>query len=254
MRRTAFLVVLGMLGAIDPAPAADAPAAAPASSTAAATSSTATPEMPRVCATDPRVTVLAPAPDDVDTACDGAHRALAFLARLGLDGPETVTVEIVPAMPGELAGKALGCYVPATKRILILSYAAFEAGGGWFRMPASRELYRAVAAHEVGHAVVGCQSEPRPLPVAAHEYVAYVVLFATMDPPLRAAILARFPGTGFRTSGQISDVAHVVNPNQFGVDAWRHFQRVADRERWLKRVIAGEVVPEAVADPGAEER
>lgn len=253
MRRIVLLVALGAIAGVGPARAVDTAVTADGATTAPRPSPA--PEAtPEICPTEPRVTVIAAQREDADSACDGARRALGFLARLGLDGPADTTIAIVPALPGELAGRALGCYVPATRRILMVSYAAFEAGGGWFGMPPSRELYRAVASHEVGHAVVGCHAAPRPLPVAAHEYVAYVVLFATMDPPLRAAILARFPGSGFRTSGQISDVAHVVNPNRFGVDAWRHFLRVDDRERWLKRVIAGEVVPEVVADPGAETR
>jgi hypothetical protein len=163
-------------------------------------------------------------------------------------------IDIVPQLPGELAARAVGCYVRETKRVLLLNFDAFQAGGGWFRMPPSWELYRAAASHEIAHTVVGCNSEPRQLAVAAHEYVAYVVFFATMEPKLRTALLKRFPGAGFRTSGEISDINHIVNPNQFGVNSWRHYLKAKSRERWLRLVIAGEVVPDLLDDPGASSR
>ncbi|MEI7444085.1 MAG: DUF6639 family protein, partial [Burkholderiales bacterium] len=104
------------------------------------------------------------------------------------------------------------------------------------------------------HAVVGCHAEPRRLPVAAHEYVAYVTLFATMDPSLRSAILATFPGAVFGTAAQIGDLAHTADPNRFGVASWRHYLRVRDRDGWLRRVVAGEAIPEPGEDPDASAR
>ena len=206
------------------------------------------------CPRDPRVTVRSPAGPDAVLACEGATRALDFLARAGLDGAQGTSIEIVPELHGDLAGRAVGCYMRDTHRIFLVGLETFRAGGGWFGMPPSVELYRAAASHEIAHAVVGCRSVPNRLPVAAHEYVAYVVFFATMDPRLRADILARFPGAGFRTAGQISDVAHLANPNRFGVDAWRHYLRVGDRGRWLREVVAGEGVPEPGRDPDAASR
>ena len=207
-----------------------------------------------VCQGLPQVFVRASVARDARAACDGAARSLAFLARAGLTAPPRTDIDIVPVMPGELAGRAVGCYLRETKRIALLSFEAFESGGGWFRVPPSLELYRAAAAHEVAHSVVGCHSEPRRLAVAAHEYVAYVVFFATMDPSLRAEVLRKFAGRGFQNPGQISDLSHFVEPNQFGVDAWRHYLRVANRAQWLRRVIAGEVVPDLVEDADASTR
>ena len=186
--------------------------------------------------------------DDAQMACDGATRALAFLSAAGIEAPPQTTIDIVRQLPGELAGKAVGCYLRQSRNILLLDYRTFEAGGRWFRVPVSRELYRAVAAHETAHAVIGCHTEPKGLPVAAHEYVAYVVLFATLEPGLRDQMLAQFPGSGFRTTLQISDVNHLVNPSQFGADAWRHYLTRRDREAWLREVIAGGVVPEPPGD------
>jgi hypothetical protein len=92
------------------------------------------------------------------------------------------------------------------------------------------------------------------LAVAAHEYVAYVVLFETMNPDLRREILAKFPGKGFGSTAQISDISHIVEPNQFGVDSWRHYLKMKDGARWLNRIINGEIIPDPVDDPGASTR
>lgn len=196
------------------------------------------------CPAAPGVVVRSAAATDARTVCEGVERALTFLDRAGLAAPPGTHIEIVSRLPGELGGRAVGCYQVETRSIQLLSYDAFEAIDRWFRTPVDRELYRAVAAHEMAHAVVGWCGATRRLPTAAHEYVAYVVLFATMDPGLRERVLAKFPGTGFTSTLQINDVAHIADPNQFGVDAWRHYLRRPDRAAWLREVIAGNVVPE----------
>lgn len=190
------------------------------------------------------VVIRAEVAADAEMACEGAGRALAFMADMGIDAPPHTNIDIVQELPGELGGRAVGCYLRKTRGVLLLSYDTFEAGGEWFRIPVDRELYRSAAAHEMAHAVIGCHTVPRGLPVAAHEYVAYIVMFATMDPALRGRLLAKFPGPGFINTLQINDINHIVNPNQFGVDAWRHYQRRNDRAAWLRDIISGNVVQE----------
>lgn len=197
---------------------------------------------PQPCPGPGGIVVRAAAPADARMTCEGAARAVRFLARAGIAPPPSTAIAVVQHLPGELRGRAVGCYRRASRDILLLSYQAFEAGGQWFRMPADQELYRSAAAHEMAHAVMGCHSEPQGLAVAAHEYVAYVVLFATMDPVLRNRLLAKFPGKGFVNTLQINEINHLVDPNQFAVDAWRHYLRRRDRAAWLREMISGRVV------------
>ncbi len=189
------------------------------------------------------VVVWGAAAGEGDVVCEGARRAIEFLGKVGLNAPPTMPIEVVETLPGDLGGRAVACYL-RTKKILILSYSAFESGGYWFRIPVNRELYRSAAAHEMAHAMVSCHAELSPLPVAAHEYVAYVVMFATMEPTLRKRLLAKFPGKGFSNTLQINDLSHMVSPNQFAVDSWRDYQKRRDRDAWLLEVMAGHVVPE----------
>jgi hypothetical protein len=188
----------------------------------------------QACPANPPVVVQSAPIDarDAVTVCEGVDRALQFLARAGLASPPATTVELVQQLPPELGDRALGCYLRNTGKIQLLTYQR------------DRELYRALAAHEMAHAVVGCHSEPRKLPVPAHEYVAYVVMFATMEPVLRGRLLARFSGTGFSSTLQINALNHLANPSQFGVDAWRDYLRRPAKEAWLRDVIAGRVVQE----------
>lgn len=202
----------------------------------------------QACPAVPAVQVRAVQPADAAAACDGAARAWPWLAGLGLQLPGQTLVDIVARLPGDLDGRALGCYDPDSRRVLLLSRAAFDATGGWFGQPPDAELYRSAATHELAHAAVGCQPGARQLPVPAHEYVAYVAMFATMAAPLRARVLARYPGQGFDSPLQINSLVYIGDPLQFAADAWRHYQARRDGPAWLRAVVAGEVVQDLPTD------
>ncbi len=198
----------------------------------------------RTCAAWPAVQVHAAQAADADAVCEGAARAWHFMAGLGLGLrlPAETLVDVVERLPGDLDGRALGCFDPDSRRVLLLSRVAFDATGGWFGQPPDAELYRSAATHELAHAVVGCQPGARQLPVPAHEYAAYVVMFATMAPPLRARVLARYPGRGFDSPLQINSLVYLGDPLQFAADAWRHYLARRDGPASLRAVVAGEVV------------
>lgn len=199
------------------------------------------------CPSAPTVTVLTPDPVDVPAVCDGAWRAIGFLAAAGLQPPEGARIELVERMPEGLRDNSAGCYIRGARRILLLRYAAFAQRGHWFGLAVDRDLYRSAAAHEMAHAVVGCHADLY-LPGPAHEYVAYVTMFATMDPAVRERVLARFPGTGFDSVMQINPTVYFLDPLQFGAEAWRHYLRQPDRAAWLREVVAGRAVPEMQLD------
>jgi len=78
--------------------------------------------------------------------------------------------------------------------------------------------------------------------VAAHEQVAYVVLFATLEPARPQRPFAKFPGTGLANSLQINDINRIVDLHQFGVNARHQSLRQPDRQGWLRDVMAKGVV------------
>lgn len=181
---------------------------------------------------------------DFASAYAGAGDALGFLARLGLELPERVLIDVADRLPPDLRADAVGCYSIATRRISVLNSGEFLARGRWFGVPTSRALYRSIVAHEVAHAVVGCHLAGRRLPTAAHEYAAYVVMFATMDAETRERALAAWPPSGLVSDSNFNDLTYVLDPMGFGVAAYRHWRRQADGAVFLRRVIAGEVVPD----------
>lgn len=97
-------------------------------------------EVPHACAGTSQVIVRAALATDARVACDGALRALAFMAGAGLRHSERMIIDIVEHLPGDLRGRAVGCYERETRRVLLLTYAAFEATGEWLRVPVDREL------------------------------------------------------------------------------------------------------------------
>lgn len=197
----------------------------------------------RVCAGSGLVSARAAQASDAETVCEGAARALAFMAGLGLHLDRATQIEVVDRLPENLGREPAGCFIRGSARILVQSYAAFEARRFWFGLPVDRELHRSVAVHETAHAIVGCHASPT-LPGPAHEYVAYVVMFATMDPPIRARVLEKFPGSGFEDIARINPITYYFDPMQFGADAWRDYLTRPDGAAWLRAILDGKVVPE----------
>ncbi len=202
--------------------------------------------VPMACPGSPDVVITAAAMPaaQVQLACDGAADARRFLAPILPAQAPPLQVEIVDAMPPDLRADAVGCYAHATRRILVLDLPQFLARGRWFGVPVSEALYRAVVAHEVAHAIVGCHTGERRIPTAAHEYVAYVTMFATMPAALREAALQALPGRGLGADAELNDLRYAYDPMLYGVDAWRHWQRQADGAGFLRRVVRGEVAVE----------
>lgn len=180
--------------------------------------------------------------EDARAACEAALGALAFLARHGLAIDLLVELDVQPRLPPGLHPSAVGSYNRRSHRVTVLSFAALAARGTWFGVPIDRELHRSVVVHEVAHAVLGGQPGAAALAPLAHEYMAYVAMFGTMDPPLRERVLAHHPGTGFDNDAQINSQMYALDPTHFGVSAWKHFQRLADGRAYFQRILGGEVL------------
>lgn len=195
---------------------------------------------PQRCADSPAVVTGADLPS-LALACQGARAAFDFFAPLALETPPTVPVDLVEHLPPDLRADAVGCYSNQTRRVHVLTLPRFMARGSWFKIPVSTALYQAVVTHEVAHAIVGCHLGGRVLPTAAHEYVAYVVMFATLDPATRDLALAATPGAGLEHEADINDFRYAFDPMRFGVEAYRHWTQQTDRNGFLTDVIRGRV-------------
>jgi hypothetical protein len=177
----------------------------------------------------------------VSVACQAVEDALGFLAPLGLTIPNRLVVELVEQLPPDLRADAVGCYVIATRRLMVLEESLFLARRTWFGIPTSRALFRSVIAHEAAHALVGCALDGRKLVNAGHEYIAYVTMFASMEAPTRAAAMTAMPGKGLQFNAEINDMRYALDPMTFGLEAYRHWLKQPDGMAFLKSVFEGKV-------------
>lgn len=209
--------------------------------------------VPLMAAAAPRVQAGCPAlpvqvqttrAETIDMVCAGARDALEFLHWLPRDPMALLHIDLVDALPSGLRPDAVGCYAIKSRRLMVLEQALFLQRGTWFGVPVSARLWQAVVAHEVAHALVGFHLQGRGLPSAAHEHVAYVTMFATLDAATRAAALAAKPGSGFEHDAEINDARYAVDPMLFGVESYRHWLRKPDGIEYLRSVLRGSVVPE----------
>lgn len=178
---------------------------------------------------------------DVDMVCHAAGEAMGFLVRNGLDTSKAVEVHLVKELPPEADTASYGCYIHPHRRVYLLTYSDCLERGPWASLPMDRELYKSLLAHEVAHAVAAANfSIPRPS-MLAHEYLAYVTMFAVIAPEAREKILNRFPGHGFDSVDQMSVTYYLMDPLRFGAESYRHFLKLDDKKRFLQDVLSGRV-------------
>ena len=187
----------------------------------------------------PGVTVSAVLPADAQDACAGAQDALAFFETLGVLPTEPLRLEVVPHLPEAAGTSAVGCYLEASKRTLLVPYAEFRQTRTWFKQPIDRTLYRSLATHETAHAVAACAFGIAKPTLQAKEYLAYVAMLAAMPGALRERVLNAYPDAAFADDGRITAVYYMFEPMAFGVASWRHYAQASQGPAFLKAVLSG---------------
>lgn len=202
---------------------------------------------PSECPAVPAVVSQASA-SEFAIACEAARVAAQFLQAAGAQVPSRIQIDVVAAMPPGVPADAPGCYSVRTRRVFLLQWVVFERRRTWLGVAADLALYRSVATHEVAHAIARCQKPARSLSRLAHEYLANVTMYATMEPALRERMLAAHPGTGYEHERQINILDYLFDPALFGADAYRHWTQQVDRAGFLRRVLEGKVIVEMERD------
>lgn len=91
--------------------------------------------------------------------------------------------------------------------------------------------------HEVAHCIVSANAGREPLSAVAQEYFAYVTMFATMPAAQREQVLQKIPGNGFDATVEIDMTIYLIDPIQFGAQAYRHFLKPGNGRAFLRRVL-----------------
>jgi hypothetical protein len=181
---------------------------------------------------------------DFKDVCHGVLAARKFLMAMGLPGEPALTLEVTAQLPDAVGPGAAGCFMQESRRAYVLPYAHFQKRRTWFGVPITRALYRSLASHETAHAIAACHFTAREPSIQAKEYVAYVTMFSTMPPDLRAKALRAMPGTGFSAIERVSSFVYLFDPMQFGANAYRHFLSVDNPSALLADVMSGKVLSE----------
>ena len=154
----------------------------------------------------------------------------------------------MPNLPDWISKTALGCYQEEEQKVIVLTFSAFEKREVWFGVPVDRSMYRSLVTHEVVHAVASCNFTISKPTIHAKEYVAYVAMFAMMNPVIRARVLAANPGVGFDRESEINDLTYLLDPMRFGVEAYRHYLKTDHGDAFLLKALSGNVLTRSVLD------
>ncbi|HEY0877131.1 MAG TPA: DUF6639 family protein [Zeimonas sp.] len=185
------------------------------------------------------VAVASQSIDDRRAVCAGAGDALAFFRERGLTSASPIRVTVAKQLPEPAPPGAGGWYDERARQAFLLSYERFRRSGTWFRVPIDRSMYRSAATHEVAHALAAGYFAGGSASIRAKEYVAYVVMFASMTTTGRARILHANPDAGFGSADRLSLLLYLFDPMRFGVESWRHYARAENGDAFLARVLDG---------------
>jgi hypothetical protein len=189
------------------------------------------------------VVVEAADPADREAGCRGAESAAAFLAASGVDTQVPVRISFVESLPPSVGAlPAVGCYVRSEDRVYVLSFARCQHKKLEHDVVIDRPVHVGLVTHEVAHAIVRADPRGAKLGLVAHEYIAYVAMYATMPPDRRGEVLAQIPGDGFESELHINSFIYAVDPVRFGAQSYRHYLKPGIGRSFLASVLNGQVV------------
>jgi hypothetical protein len=189
------------------------------------------------------ITVRAPVREDARVICEAAAVAIGFLAGQGLRTSVAFELAVVGTLRPPIGATAFGGYLRTENRAYLLASSRVAAHGMVFGLPYDRTLYRALAVHEIAHAVAAANfGIPQPS-VEAEEYIAYVAMLATMPDPQRRQILER-SGATLQSGLELNAAVYLLDPFRFGILAYLHFTGPDGGKAFLRDVLAGRALTE----------
>ena len=179
---------------------------------------------------------------DFGDICQGVAAALSFFASHGVAATEPLSIEVAQRLPEAAGPTAAGCYLESRRTLYLVPFATFRKHKTWFGIPIDRALYRSLASHEAAHAVAACRFLiPHPT-IQAKEYLAYVAMFSTMPPALRAKALKIVQAETFDSFDRFTPMLYLFDPMRFGAGAYRHFSSMPDPSSVIRSVLSGQVL------------
>lgn len=162
--------------------------------------------------------------EEASVACDAYAMVADYFAKLGhpVSPSFEVRFETTVHVDGSADGYPVtGLFTPEEHLVEVTALdSTAPARALHWRQPWTRPLARSILLHEFTHAFVDAVL-PGQLPQAWNEFVAYAVQFELMDPALRGAILADYPGaTAYEDASLVCELGYVLDFDLFGVRAY----------------------------------
>jgi hypothetical protein len=178
-----------------------------------------------------------------DRICAAAEAAIVFLRAAGFEYRDGLTIRPLQNPLPQYRGSEVGHFDIARNEIEIMTLEAAVNPprlSDAFDVPVTPELWASYISHEVAHAVTERHFAAGVNRFTASEYIAAVVQLVTMEPALRAAILARFPDLEpYPSTHGISALYYLIAPGQFAVKVYLHYLELGDAGpeflHWLVR-------------------
>lgn len=106
-------------------------------------------------------------------------------------------------------------------------------------------LYESFVVHEVAHAIAGqnFSSTTTPSSIVVQEYLAYVTQFTTMNADARSKILQKYKLAPFTGIEDMSLTYYQLDPNAFGVKAFRHYHSLTNKSGFIQGLLSGAIKP-----------
>ena len=184
---------------------------------------------------------------DRELICKAAHSARVFFQSHGITNKRRIRIRL---HQDELNNHAnhIGLYDARKDHIemVTLEHARYHCNEQPpFDVQMDRELYQSFVVHEVAHAIASQSFSHNIIPssIVVQEYLAYVTQFSTMDEDARSKILQKYKVTPFTGIEDMSLTYYQLDPNAFGVKAFRHYQSLANKSGFIQGLLSGDIKP-----------
>ncbi len=180
--------------------------------------------------------IVAATPAETRLLCRAWADARAAVAPLGVAPAAPVRVELARSRGGgDMLATAFGSYDTRRGVVRLRPLAAYLAGAdGGFAQPPSAALWTSYAVHEFAHALIDPYLARARSRLVTHEFVAYAIQLATLEPALRARILVHYDATVFRNEQGVNAVTYSFAPHRFAVRAFLTVQAAAEPAAYLR--------------------
>lgn len=188
------------------------------------------------------VSVFAVLPQDASSACKVANDAIRFFQKVGLKTGGAIRVEMVPGSNNDLLPQTYGCYDAALDVVRLWDYETcrqHSKNRRHFGQRMTRAMYESFIAHEISHAIAVTNFETPTQSRLAHEYIAYVTQFVTMDTDLRDSILHHYSHISVSNMRDLSYASWIMSPEIFAVRCYKHFLKPENGPEFIRSLLSG---------------